>query len=781
MLKPLSMPSLEARFELQNCSNAEAHLFLFLKSGPALRLLGHVLAHRASEQDEELAIAKEAHEKSAHLVDLSLGRLRYLQPQGGYWRTFHKPDCSKRFQFLQVSGKMIYLVALIQHHRLKAANGVILRVFFDPSDSADMISLKKGESSSWPPIAKTDKKHPSAQGIASAFGTLVQANVTNLRSERNVEEVQGSTVLHRYEQRTGEHNRTHVQQTRHGLFPKTMSHLRDGYVKHTTLHAGSIERVVIVDAIGREEAHASTPVDPLIFHVAARARLGQETDRGGDHESTLDKSDAAVSALGYTEMRFVFARTLSLNGRRATSARMVADHPGLAPIDPQGAARRGRGNESFWHSEAIRALDCQRDATLQTQRVRCFQAMTTAMDHTSDESALEMYTGRVERMQREPQELVRAADSDARFVLDAIAAARSKRQLASFIVLQSLSSAAFACESGSVSLLRHAIFVAHSLDAAGAEVAKAMRSLSLLNEDQRPLGLACTEQQRHETREMATLAYGTLARKSNDSTVLQRIQTDLLAAAEDHPQRRSRAWGTAQHSVQHEHDYSTLLYAVGNTGAPADVELERRTEGILGENLDHPVLSVRVASINALRHHRSERAKDLVRTAALDFHEHEQFRRAAISSFLEQNREIISKATETGGRQRQATVALLEDMLHGSSKSRDISVDWDDHPWTNSSCKSSSKRGVLSLLESLSLNFKLGMQNPLDYTKTVGTDLMGLSFSASANNYLELKLNPFASSMHLNGENHALILANLFGRWGSWCCLSSFFSQHVHL
>jgi hypothetical protein len=604
-------------------------------------------------------------------------------------------------------------------------------------------------------------------------------------TRRQAEEVQGSLVAHHFQQqRSADGSQLEVTQTRHGLFG-SMERMTDGFLKRTTLEPDSLalQRVVIVDSIARTQLEAESSSDLLVLHAASRATLRDDlSSNAGDHQhASLDNSDATVRVSGLTELKFVFERRApTLQARADVSEALVSDHPGLPPIDSKPAPFRGeRKAQQSWDDEVAIAETCYRDATTGARKVQCFQALSAAADKASNELVVEAYRARATRAvrllrERESPEVVLEAEVDANRLLDAIVAARTKQEAANFLVATVVSNAVDACESSSVGMLQNAILVAHSLGAPDANVADNLLSVSLLDESSSLL-VACTEEQLHESREMATLAFGTLARKTRDPTLQQRIQHQLLEAAERHPHRRSRSWGTRAHNVHHEYEYSTLLYALGNTGAPATDELQRRSETLLGETIEHPVLSVRVSSLNALRHHRSDQARDLVRSSALRVDQHDQFRRAAISAFLEQNADSLASSSATHI-QRSTVLLLLKDMLRDPSSApatagarSDVVVDeWAEHPWANASVAATTHaRGVvgqaLSLLESLSLNFTLGMKSPLNYLNNIGTSTVGLTLSASANNYLKLNLNPLSSSMHLDAENHALVAANVLG------------------
>jgi hypothetical protein len=73
------------------------------QDGRTLRVVAHIQAQRASEAEERRAVDEWAGPDSdAALVTLHVTRLRFLQPQGNHFRTFHRPNSSRRFQFLQV-------------------------------------------------------------------------------------------------------------------------------------------------------------------------------------------------------------------------------------------------------------------------------------------------------------------------------------------------------------------------------------------------------------------------------------------------------------------------------------------------------------------------------------------------------------------------------------------------------------------------------------------------------------------------------------------------------
>jgi hypothetical protein len=74
------------------------------QDGRTLRVVAHILTHRASEGEEQRAVAEWAGTNSdAALITIWVTRLRFLQPQDSHFRTFHRPNSSRRFQFLQVT------------------------------------------------------------------------------------------------------------------------------------------------------------------------------------------------------------------------------------------------------------------------------------------------------------------------------------------------------------------------------------------------------------------------------------------------------------------------------------------------------------------------------------------------------------------------------------------------------------------------------------------------------------------------------------------------------
>jgi hypothetical protein len=257
-----------------------------------------------------------------------------------------------------------------------------------------------------------------------------------------------------------------------------------------------------------------------------------------------------------------------------------------------------------------------------------------------------------------------------------------------------------------------------------------------------------------------------MARKARNVALRRAMQLDLLSFAEAHPHRRRSTEGEGDHPVQHEYEFSTLLLALGNAGSVAadDAQLQQRTESFLGEGLLHPVLSVRTAAVYSLRHHRTESARLLVRDAALRFDAPERFRRSAISAFVFQNGDAMTRSAG----QRGSFLAVLEEMFRGGSSAfeEDVPMDWHANgDWANDTGHSGHRNGrvarspphslhkrlpqkrgaigsALSVLDQLKINITLGMSDPFDYEKLVGSDDLGLSFSAMADNYLSLLLNP---------------------------------------
>jgi hypothetical protein len=74
-----------------------------LGNGPRLRVLGHVLLHRAEISEEQSAASAE-NEAGAFLLHVELDRFRFqrgaLSPGG--FDTFHRPEYDGMFSFLQV-------------------------------------------------------------------------------------------------------------------------------------------------------------------------------------------------------------------------------------------------------------------------------------------------------------------------------------------------------------------------------------------------------------------------------------------------------------------------------------------------------------------------------------------------------------------------------------------------------------------------------------------------------------------------------------------------------
>ncbi len=372
-------------------------------------------------------------------------------------------------------------------------------------------------------------------------------------------------------------------------------------------------------------------------------------------------------------------------------------------------------------------------------------------------------------------------EADATRVLDAIVATKSKQHVANFLVGQLSASAPTLCSS---SVFRNALFAVHSLVDPNAHVARSVLGLSLVDDvmSRDVLGPACpSERHMNRVREIATLAYGTLARKTRDPALRQSIQRSLLQRAESHPHRQRRDDGSPL-NVQHEYEFSTLVYALGNSGMAADETLQQRLVSFLSEAVSHPVLSVRSSAVYSLRHHGSQEARNVVRDSALHIEAPERFRRDAIHAFVFQNRDILNDAVRRGN--RNAFLVLMEEMFRAPPSAEqdgeqelDVVMQWEGGEAGNGSLHSRNMarraghkhtaRGAvgnaISLLEKLSLNISLGQSDPFGFDKQIGTDDMNLSISAMADNFLHLFLNPLGSAIEIKAEDQFLVTSNIFG------------------